>query len=93
MFFVPGVSWVDIDDNKLPDSSSRWKLYGLRMTPAKDNKLEPIAHVMATIGSGNICWMFPDKLPLKLVDILKPVITHVLPPGQESQCALLDFFH
>ena len=93
MFLVPGVLWVDIDDDKLPDSSSRWKLYGLRMTPTKDNKLEPIAHVMATIGSGNICWMFPDKLPLKLVDISKPVITHILPSRQESQRALLDFFY
>ena len=37
MFFVPGTSWVDIDDDKVPNCSQKWKEYGMRTVPTKDN--------------------------------------------------------
>ena len=29
-FFAPGCSWVDIDDDKIPHCSGKWKLHGWR---------------------------------------------------------------
>ena len=54
MFFVPGTSWVDIDDDKVPNCSQKWKEYDMRTVPTKDKKLKPVFHVMATVGTGFI---------------------------------------
>ena len=53
LFFVLGVSWMDIDDDKLNFCSQLWKKYGFKMTPTKDKKLNPVIHIAATIGSGH----------------------------------------
>ena len=42
LFFVPGSSWCDIDDDKIPNTSPQWKQYGMKRTPTKDKKLKPV---------------------------------------------------
>ena len=74
LFFVLGVSWMDIDDDKLNFCSQLWKKYGFKMTPTKDKKLKPVIHIAATIGSGHICHLTPDELNLKLGEMLKKTI-------------------
>ena len=54
MFFVPGTSWVDIDNNKVPNFLQKWKEYDILTVPTKDNKLNPVFRVMATVGTGFI---------------------------------------
>ena len=36
MFFVPGISWADVDDDEIPNSSPLWKQYGMKTTPTKE---------------------------------------------------------
>ena len=62
------------------------------MTSTKDKKLKPAFHLMATIGSGHICYMNPEKLQLKLCEMLRSAILHVSPSGQPSHRALFAFF-
>ena len=92
MFFVPGISWCDLDDDKIPNSSPLWKQHGMKQTPTKDKKLKPVHHVMALIGAGCVCYVAPDQLKLKLSEMLKKAIDHVSPHGQESQRSSLAFF-
>ena len=40
MFYVLMVSWVDLDDDKLPFCSPKWKLYGWRMMTTIEKKTE-----------------------------------------------------
>lgn len=91
-YFVPGVTWVDIDDDKIPNCSPKWKSYGMKTTPTKDKKKKPVFHLMATIGTGHIIYTAPDKLKLKLGDMLRTAINHVSPSDQEGLRALLAFF-
>ena len=81
-FFVSGQSWVDIDDDKLPNTSHAWKQYGFKLTPTKDNKLKPVIHLMATIGGSFICYMKPDTIGLKLSDMIRNAIETVCPDGK-----------
>ena len=92
--FVVGVSWVDLDDDKIPHCSPRFKEYGMRMTPTKDKKLKPVFHLAATVGSGSgmICWLHPDTLNLKMSDLLRSTIRHLLPLHQPGMRALHAFF-
>ena len=71
MFLVPGTSWADIYDNKVPNCSRKWKEYGMRTVPTKDKKLKPVFHVMATVGTGFICWFALDKLGMRLGDMMR----------------------
>jgi len=90
IFFVIGVSWLDIDDDKLNFCSNLWKAYGFKMTPTKDKKLKPVIHITATTGSGHICHLTPDKLGLKLADMLKTTI-EVLCPNEQLRQELTFF--
>ena len=38
LFYVPTVTWVDLDNKKLPFSSPSWKSYGYRMMTTKEKK-------------------------------------------------------
>ena len=84
MFFVPGISWCDLNDDKIPNSSPLWKQHGMKQTPTKDKKLKPVHHVMALIGAGYVCYVAPDLLKMKLGEMLKKAINHVLPHRQEG---------
>eukprot|EP00804_Cyclotella_cryptica_P030261 CCRYP_017124-RA/>CCRYP_017124-RA protein AED:0.40 eAED:0.40 QI:0/-1/0/1/-1/0/1/0/119 len=45
--FVKGVTNVDLDDDKINQTLSRWKFYGMQMHPAKDKKQKPVIHTTA----------------------------------------------
>ena len=90
MFFLSGVSWADIDDDKIASCSPMFKQYGMKMTPTKDKKLKPVFHVMALIGAGFISYIHPDTRNLKLGEMLTTAIKHVAP--SEHQLPTLAFF-
>ena len=92
MFFVLGTSWVDIDNDKVPNCSRKWKEYGMRTIPTKDKKLNPVSHVMATVGTGFICWFAPDKLGMRLGDMMRNAIIAVCPSGKPALRASLALF-
>jgi hypothetical protein len=54
MFFLGNVSWVDLDDDKLPNTAKIWDAYGIKRIPTKDNKLKPVVHVVASVSTGLI---------------------------------------
>ncbi|GBG25309.1 Hypothetical Protein FCC1311_015262 [Hondaea fermentalgiana] len=54
MFFVPSVTWVSIDDDKLPFSSETSENPGIRLTSTKRRKFQPVVHVVASITTGFI---------------------------------------
>ena len=94
MGFVAKVTWVDVDDDKLPNSSKTWIHYGMRMTPTKDKKLKPVVHVACAVGTGFIVSLIPDTHDLTLADMMNQVIT-TLSEGQTASskalmCFLLD---
>ena len=74
MFFVSGVSSVDIDDDNLPTCSQVWPKYGMKRTPTKVKKLQHVMHITCTTGSRNICHITLDTLDLKLADMLHRTI-------------------
>ena len=78
-FFVSGESWIDVDDDKLNNSSPKFQAYGFKRTPTKDKKLKPVNHLAATIGTGNICRVTPDTLGLKLGEMLRDTIRKLCP--------------
>ena len=90
--FVPGTSWVNIDDDKVTNCSRKWKEYGMRTVPTKENELKPVFHVMATVGTGFICWFAPDKLGMRLGDMMCKAIIAVFPSGQPALRASHAFF-
>ena len=55
LFFVLCKSKADVDNNKWANTSSLFKLYGMRQTLTKDRKLKPAMHLIDVIGSGCIC--------------------------------------
>ena len=78
-FFVSGISFVDIDDDKLPYCSRLWPEYGMKRTPTKAKKLQPVMHITCTTGSSHICHITPDVLDLKLADMLRQTIKELIP--------------
>ena len=81
MFFVAGISWCDLDNDKVPNFSPLWKQHGMRQTPTKDKKLKPVNHGMALIGDGYVCYVAPDLLKMKLGEMMEKSINHVPPHG------------
>ena len=92
MFFVPGTSWVGIDNNKVPNFLRKWKEYGIWTVPTKDNKLNPVFRVMATVGTGFIWWFAPEKIGMQLRDIMHNTIIDICPSFQTALRASLAFF-
>ena len=92
LFFVLCKSKADVDDNKWANTSSLFKLYGMRQTLTKDKKLKPAMHLIAVIGSGCICYMAPDLLNLKLSDMMRDAIKPLIPTSKPSIRALLTLF-
>ncbi len=64
LLFISGVRWANIDNDKIPNCSPLWKMYGMKMTPTKDKKLKPVIHVMVLIGDGYVSYVTPDLLHL-----------------------------
>ena len=79
LYYLLCVTWASLDDDKEPYCSCLWSDYGMKQTPTKDKKLKPVFHVMATVGSGHICYLTPDIIGIKLGDMLKTAIQHVCP--------------
>jgi hypothetical protein len=90
MYFLSGVSSVDLDDDKLPFTSYLWTQYGMKRTPTKEKKLKPVFHVIASTGSGQISHICPDVLGLKLSEMLEKVILFLIP--SEEHRPLHAFF-
>ena len=91
-FFAPGCTWVDIDDDKIPHCSKKWKLHGWRTQPTKDKKLKPVIHLMASVSTGWIIWLNPQKMMFRLSDMMKNAIDTVLPSGQVAMRSQLVLF-
>ena len=72
--FVKGVTNFDLDDDKINQTSPRWKLYDMQMHPTKDKKQKPVIHTTASIGTGMICVLKPEVIGMRLGDKLKSVI-------------------
>ena len=92
--FVKGTSKLDVDDDKVPNTSPKWADHGMRRTPTKDKKLKPVNHLQATTAGGYITMMIPDTLNLQMKDMLKESIDHLVPPGPGSEAvrSALVFF-
>ena len=90
LYFLSGVSSVDLDDDKLPFTSFLWTQYGMKRTPTKEKKLKPVIHVVATTGSGQIAYICPDILGLKLSEMIEKVILFLIP--SEEHRSLHTFF-
>lgn len=54
MFFVKGISYIVIDDDKIKDWSKKWAKVGIKRLPNRSNKLFPVVHLAASIGYGFI---------------------------------------
>ena len=92
LFFAPGVTWVDLDDDKIPKSSPLWKRFGWRLVPTKDMKLKPVFHLMASVACGFIVWMYPNKLITRNNVMLREAVNAVVPSGQPAIRSTLTMF-
>jgi hypothetical protein len=63
LFFIPGTTCVDLDDDKLPLGSVLWELYGIKLIPTKTRKKKPVVHLVGSIGTG-----FLISMSLELID-------------------------
>lgn len=79
IYFVSGVSSMDIDDDKLPYCSKKWTDCGFKRTPTKDKKLKPVCHITCTTGSGYIVNICPDTILLRLGEMLRKTIIDLIP--------------
>ena len=97
---VPGVTNVDMVDDKINNTLSTWKLYGIqthpkedkKMKPTNDKKMKPDIHTVASIETGMIWALKPETIGMKLGEILKELIQSVLPSDQPTLRAQLSFF-
>ena len=92
LFFAPGCTWVDIDDDKIPHCSRKWKLHGWKTQPTKDKKLKPVVHLMASVSTGFLIWLCPQKMIFRLSNMLKNAIDTVLPSGNAALRSQLVLF-
>ena len=92
--FVLCVTWVDVDNDKQPNYSPLWVLYGCRVTPTKDKKLKPVNHLMVSVATGYLIWICPDTLETTQADMIRTAIREVFrtnsPAQRASHCLLLD---
>ena len=92
MFYVSMITWVDLDDEKLPFGSPTWKDYGYRMMTTKDKKQKPVYHCMASVSTSCLIWIHPKKIGMKQSEMLKEAIISLCPQGQQALQANLTFF-
>ena len=92
IFFVSMVTWVDLDDEKLPFGSPRWKEYGYRMMTTKDKKQKPVFHCMASVSTACLLWLHPENIGMRQCDMLKETIQSICPQGNTAMRASLTFF-
>ena len=64
----------------------------MRTVPTKDKELKPVFRVMATVGTHFIFWFAPDKLGMRLVDMMRNAIISVCTSGKPAPRASLAFF-
>ena len=92
LFYVPTVTWVDLDDEKLPFSSKSWKSYGYRMMTTKEKKQKPVYHCMASVSTACLIWIHPEKIGMKQSEMLKEAITSLCPHGKAALRSNITFF-
>jgi hypothetical protein len=66
LYFVPGGTNVDLDDDKINKTLPKWKLHGMQTHSTKDKKMKPVIHTVASIGTGMICVLKPEIIGMKL---------------------------
>ena len=76
---MTGVTDVSKDDAKLPSCSPKWTGCGCKRTPNKEKKLKPVFHAAASTTTCQILNLCPDKLGLKLINMLTNCIEKLIP--------------
>ena len=92
MFFVKQKTWLSLDDDKLPYSSAKWKQYGMQLTSTKEKRLKPVIHTAAAVGTGFIVAIYPDRIKTSLSEMLRSIVLHVEPTGNEAVRSNLCIF-
>lgn len=69
-FFVPGRSWCDLDDDKLPHQSLRWEDLGIKRIPTKSKKCQPVVHLVASIGTTLVLNCTVETLRITVAEIV-----------------------
>ena len=59
VYFYPGVSWEDLDNDKLTYTSCSFKKYGMHMMTTADQNHKHVIHCMASVSTGCITWIYP----------------------------------
>ena len=77
MFFISMVTWVDLNDEKLPFGSPKWKDYGYRMMTTKDKKQKPVFHCMASMSTACLLWIHLENIGTRQSEMLKDAITAI----------------
>jgi hypothetical protein len=90
MFFLPGTSWLDLDDDKLPYTSNAWKDYGWRRIPTKDKKLKPVVHLVSTVGGGFILMSFPERLSRPVSEVIANALKALSTTDEPLHAALME---
>ena len=79
MYYMIGVTEADLVDDKQPYGTPLFFKYGLKRTPAKEKKLKPVNHICASTATCQIVHICPDKIGLKLADMLSDMIKKLIP--------------
>lgn len=79
LYFMTGVTDASKDDDKLPYCSHLWAGYGCKRTPNKEKKLKTCFHTTASTAPCHILNICPDKLGMKLIDMLRDCIEKLIP--------------
>ena len=74
LFFTPNYTRADLDDDKLPNTSQKWRMYDQRTKLSQDKKLKPVINVIVNVVLGFIMWIRPKKLSTKNHEMLKNAI-------------------
>ena len=85
------ITWVDLDDKKIPCCSPTWKQYGYRMITTKDEKMKPVYHCMASVSTSCLIWIYPETIGMKQCEMLKDAITSLCAQGNAGLRANLTF--
>ena len=85
------ITWVDLDDEKIPCCSPTWKQYGYRMITTNDKKQKPVYHCMESVSTSCLIWIHPEKIGMKQCEMMKDAITALCPQGNAALRANLTF--
>ena len=79
IYFMAGVTDASNNGDKLPYCSPKLTGYGCKRTPNKEKKLKPVLHAAASTTTCQILNLCPDKLGLKLINMLTNCIKKLIP--------------